>query len=78
MWFKTVSEKQKISTITDYQLSVMDKWILSRLSKLVNTTNAALQSHDFHIAVTGLKTFLYHDFCDVYLVSYSKSFLSYT
>lgn len=68
-WFELVSEKQTLAPVKPDQLLIMDKWILSRLNKLVVTANASFQSYDFHVAVSALKTFLYYDFCDVYLVS---------
>lgn len=68
-WFQTVSETQHLPSIDVDEISIMDKWILSRLSKLVDTANRSLESHDFHVTVTALKDFLHHNFCDVYVVS---------
>jgi valyl-tRNA synthetase len=50
-------------------LSKLDKWILSRLAYMVSEVNKALTTSDFHIATSTLKTFLYSEFCDFYLVS---------
>ena len=50
-------------------LSKLDKWILSRLAYMVSEVNKALAASDFHIATSTLKTFLYSEFCDFYLVS---------
>jgi len=50
-------------------LSKLDKWILSRLAHMVSEVNKALAASDFHIATSALKTFLYSEFCDFYLVS---------
>lgn len=52
------------------KLPQMDKWILSRLSCMVNRVNDAVGNYDFYVATTALKDFLYYDFCDVFLVSY--------
>ena len=50
-------------------LSKLDKWILSRLAHMVSEVNKALAASDFHIATSALKTFLYSEFCDFYIVS---------
>lgn len=50
-------------------LSKLDKWILSRLAHMVSEVNKALAASDFHVATSALKTFLYSEFCDFYLVS---------
>jgi hypothetical protein len=50
-------------------LSKLDKWILSRLAHMVLEVNKALSTSDFHFATSALKTFLYSEFCDFYLVS---------
>jgi hypothetical protein len=36
---------------------------------MVSEVNKALSAMDFHIATAALKTFLYNEFCDFYLVS---------
>jgi valyl-tRNA synthetase len=51
----------------DY-LSKLDRWILSRLANVVSEVNKALSASDLHIATSALKTFLYSEFCDFYLV----------
>jgi valyl-tRNA synthetase len=55
--------------ISQSELSKLDKWILSRLAHMVSEVNKALSALDLHIATSALKTFLYSDFCDFYLVS---------
>lgn len=54
------------------KLLPMDRWILSRLSAMVETVDEAIGKYDFHVATGALKDFLYYDFCDVYLVSKSS------
>jgi valyl-tRNA synthetase len=49
-------------------LSKLDKWILSRLASMVSEVNKALGASDLHIATSALKTFLYSEFCDFYIV----------
>ena len=48
-------------------LTKMDRWILSRLSAAVATTNAGMESYNFPQATTALYNFWLYDLCDVYL-----------
>lgn len=62
----------EVGNLTDVDfdsLPLMNKWILSRLSGMVDNVNDAMRIYDFHVASKGLKDFLYYDFCDVFLVS---------
>lgn len=61
--FVESSERQSI------ELSLMDRWILSRLARSMQTIDRAMDGMHFHVAVAALKTFFYQNFCDVYLVS---------
>ncbi|XP_018319909.1 valine--tRNA ligase isoform X2 [Agrilus planipennis] len=67
-----VDAVQKISTSSSNNLTPMDKWALSRLSLMVDSVNKGLDDNDFHIATSSIKSFLYQDFCDVYLESTKK------
>lgn len=44
-----------------------DKWILSRLNKLVKTVSSAFEEFDFHTVVSAVHDFFWHEFCDHYL-----------
>lgn len=72
LWFSNVSKEQDLEeTKIDVQrLTLMDKWVLSRLSFMVDTVNDGLSGYSFHVSAAALKNFLYYDFCDVYLVSF--------
>lgn len=48
-------------------LALIDRWILSRLSCLVQTVNQNLDEYNFHIATAAIKNFLYRDVCDFYI-----------
>lgn len=50
-------------------LSTMDRWILSRLARSMQTIDRAMDLFQFHVAIAAFKTFFYHNLCDVYLVS---------
>lgn len=47
----------------------LDRWILSRLAFMIQTTNDAFESREFARAVRAIKEFFYYEFCDFYLVS---------
>ncbi len=48
-------------------LSVEDRWILSRLSGVIEEVSAALDDYRFNDAAGGLYQFAWHEFCDWYL-----------
>jgi len=52
-------------------LSSLDRWILSRLSRMVEHVNDAFAERNFHKAVAAIRQFIYYEFCDLYVV---KSF----
>lgn len=47
--------------------ALADKWILSRLAKAVQNTEAALKEYRFNDAAGTLYSFVWHEFCDWYL-----------
>ncbi|KAH7719353.1 Valyl-tRNA synthetase [Aphelenchoides avenae] len=49
--------------------SVVDAWILSRLSHCVQLCHDGVQAYNFQQATTGIFNFWLYDFCDVYLES---------
>ena len=48
-------------------LSLPDKWIISRLNKTAIALNKALETYQFHEAVQLLYHFFWDDFCDWYI-----------
>ena len=48
-------------------LSIADKWIISRLNKTALNVNRALETYQFHEAVQLLYHFFWDDFCDWYI-----------
>ncbi|HEY0427087.1 MAG TPA: valine--tRNA ligase [Pyrinomonadaceae bacterium] len=48
-------------------LSIADRWIISRLSKTALSVNRALDAYQFHEAVQLLYHFFWDDFCDWYI-----------
>ncbi|MCX6775402.1 MAG: valine--tRNA ligase [Candidatus Micrarchaeota archaeon] len=49
------------------KLRVTDRWILSRLNKVVETCTNAFENYDFYTAITTFTEFFWHEFCDYYL-----------
>jgi valyl-tRNA synthetase len=48
-------------------LTLEDRWILSRLHRVIAKTRESLENYDFNLAAKGLYDFVWHDFCDWYL-----------
>ncbi len=48
-------------------LSIADKWIISRFNKTATALNKALETYQFHEAVQLLYHFFWDDFCDWYI-----------
>jgi valyl-tRNA synthetase len=48
-------------------LSLPDKWILSRLQHVTREVTAALDSYRFNEAAAAIYNFVWHEFCDWYL-----------
>jgi valyl-tRNA synthetase len=49
------------------RLSVVDRWILSRLSRTTADVSQALDAYRFNDAAAALYRFVWHEFCDWYL-----------
>jgi valyl-tRNA synthetase len=61
--------------VRDRRLSLADRWILSRLNKVVAGTQAALEAFDFSGAASLMYQYLWGEFCDWY-IELSKSALT--
>jgi valyl-tRNA synthetase len=44
-----------------------DRWILSRLNRLVKQVTDYLEEFQFNRAVSAIQTFIWHEFCDMYI-----------
>jgi valyl-tRNA synthetase len=53
--------------ITTQPLSLVDRWILSRLYRVSDKVSEALDSYRFNDAAGTLYNFVWHEFCDWYL-----------
>ncbi len=53
--------------LSKFDLSLADRWILSRLDEATVATNAALEDYRFNDAASALYSFTWHQFCDWYI-----------
>ncbi|MCD6522950.1 MAG: valine--tRNA ligase [Candidatus Diapherotrites archaeon] len=49
------------------QLRPVDRWILSKLNKLIKHSTEVLDRYEFAKALTPIRDFFWHDFCDNYI-----------
>jgi len=64
--FKFVENASKKSKESD-DYSLIDRWVLSRLNKIIKKTTSDFNNYDFYSAITGVQGFFWHEFCDLYL-----------
>ena len=55
------------SSLMADDLSLADKWIVSRLNKTATSVNTSIERYEFHTAVSLLYHFFWDDFCDWYI-----------
>ena len=60
--------------IQDYEeetvpLELLDRWLLSKLQKLIDDVTKAYETFQFNIALNSIRSFTWHIFCDQYLES---------
>ena len=53
--------------LTELEFRPTDRWILSRLNRLVKEVTAYLEDFQFNRALTAIQTFVWHEFCDMYI-----------
>ena len=51
----------------EVELSLADKWIISRLQRAEEAVNRAFDTHRFDLASQALYEFMWHEYCDWYL-----------
>ena len=61
--FKVSMSKEEIHK----NLNPMDKWILSKLNRIVADVTESIDSYNFANAVNKIQAFVWHDFCDEYI-----------
>ncbi|MCL2587095.1 MAG: class I tRNA ligase family protein [Firmicutes bacterium] len=53
-------------------LTLADKWILTKLNSLIKSITKKFEKFDFGVACVELQNFFWHDVCDVYLEEVKK------
>ena len=48
-------------------LTVLDRWILTKLADTIGSVTENLDDYSFHLALDAVQNFLWHDFCDQYV-----------
>ena len=54
-------------TYTLDNLSISDKWILTKLENLIKTVRKHMDNYEFNVVGTELYSFIWNDFCDWYI-----------
>ncbi len=68
--FRYIDESDRLATTQELRrsdLSMADRWILSRLARAVETTNTSLEKYNLHEAARNIYAFFWGEFCDWYL-----------
>ncbi|BDC92860.1 valine--tRNA ligase [Treponema bryantii] len=60
-------EGRNLVSITDADLTELDKWIYSRLNHAVKTVREALEGYRYNDAASALMEFFWNEFCDWYV-----------
>jgi valyl-tRNA synthetase len=60
-------EEGRQSRLADLPLTLPDRWILSRLTEVIQGVTEALSAYRFNDAASILYQFLWHEYCDWYL-----------
>ena len=68
-------EDFKEEAFTLEELSLTDKWILTKLNKVVKEITKNMEKYEFHNAGNALYSFIWEDFCDNY-IEFAKSSLT--
>ena len=60
-------EEYKTEDYTLENLSIPDKWILSKMNKTIKSVTRHMERFDLNMAGTELYDFIWHDYCDNYI-----------
>ena len=61
------AEGRNLVAIEPEKLTVIDKWIYTRLNRTIETIDKAMDSYRFNEAAQGVYSFFWNDFCDWYV-----------
>lgn len=59
-------ERRKVKG-TGLKFRTVDKWMLSRINRLIKQNTTAYDNYDYFAIITSLQDFFWHEFCDYYL-----------
>jgi valyl-tRNA synthetase len=68
--FRHVDETDRLPTLNELKqsdLSLVDRWVLSRLSRAIEGVNRSLEQYNLHEGARHIYAFFWHEFCDWYL-----------
>lgn len=59
--------KKESEDLSDLDLNLEDRWILTRMNRTIDTLRESLEEYDFKRATKTLHDFVWNEFCDWYL-----------
>jgi valyl-tRNA synthetase len=68
--FRHVDQSDRLPTLSELKgsdLSIADRWILSRLSRAAEEVNRSVEQYNLHEGARHVYGFFWHEFCDWYL-----------
>jgi valyl-tRNA synthetase len=68
--FRYVDESDRMPTLNELKqsdLSLVDRWILSRLVRTTEVVNRSVEQYNLHEGARHVYSFFWHEFCDWYL-----------
>jgi len=65
--FVLMNLEDEISEIKENELTLADRWIRSRLDRIIEEYNEALEAYKFYEAADKIYHFVWHEFCDWYI-----------
>ncbi len=60
-------EGRKIKPLSECKLTVVDKWIISKLNMTIRKVTVNMQKYEIGLACSDLQEFVWNDFCDWYI-----------
>jgi valyl-tRNA synthetase len=68
--FRHVNESERLPSLAELKqsnLSLVDRWILSRLARTAENVNRSVDQYNLHEGARHVYLFFWHEFCDWYL-----------
>ncbi len=62
-----IPEGVSFKSLSEYDLSLPDKWILTKLNEAIDKVSAAFDTYSFDVMASSLYDFFWDDFCDWYI-----------